>query len=243
MIVRFFGVPTTAYFFNDLVIIDERYFMPKDSILSYLLVLTCCLTGCKDKDIDINALRRDSSIKYCKSLLDNPKISVRTKDLASLALKNWEKKVSNPNPILIRALLGTTRDESKTYLCLGISDGIGNVIGIGIRERHIQSNGEVAIIEETYPAFEFGELRKTSDRLVPVVIRKNNERKSDIEWDDYLKSKPLSKNLSTKRPIPELRVSIPKPGNIEVEIWIYDRAGHKSETIPLECLFPIDPNA
>lgn len=173
----------------------------------------------------------------CKNLLADPKISEHTKDLLSLVLKNLENNISNPDPILFRALLAETKNKDKTCLCLGISEGSRKVVGIGIREKRILSNGENQIIEEEYPAAEFEDFRIVNEQLIPVVIRKNNNRKNEKEWENYLKFGPLPREL-----FPKLLVSIPKPGQTEVEIWIYDSAGNKSNVCPLENISVSNPD-
>jgi hypothetical protein len=123
-----------------------------------------------------------------------------------------------------------TKNKTKGYirLSLAISDENGDVAGIVIREKHVKSNGEIEVIEEKYPVFGYG-LTITSTQSLPFEIRSGNERKNEKQWQNYLEIGIWDREMR-----PDLWISIPESGKKEIEVWLYDHGGHKSNTVLLE---------
>ena len=69
-----------------------------------------------------------------------------------------------------------------------------------------------------------------------MKIRTANERKDEKLWQEYVSEDPLE-NIEEYVPweerVPPIYISIPEPDKVDVWIWIYDKAGHKSEPVKL----------
>lgn len=171
---------------------------------------------------------RIASVGMCERLLSNPKIPKYVRSSAELALEKWENGRIDPEPILLFAALTKNRTKGYIRLSLAISDENGDVAGIGIREKHVKSNSEIEIIEEEYPVFGYG-LTITSTQSLPFEIRSGNERKNEKQWQNYLEIGIWDRDMR-----PDLWISIPESGEKEVEVWVYDHGGNKSNTVQLE---------
>ena len=200
-------------------------------IVVFVLILAHIMS-CRDSDStrEKEEYIRLASIGLCKKLLVNPKATEHTKSLAQLTLQKWENNRLDPEPILMFAVLTRLRGKESIRLLLGISDEDADVAGVAIRERHMESNGQISIIEEEYPVFGYG-LTITAAQMIPIKIRKGNERKNEQHWKNYLEIGVWDRDMR-----PDLWVSNPQPGKVDVEIWVYDHAGHKSEPVSLKAL-------
>lgn len=178
---------------------------------------------------DDEELRRAACIGYCESVLADPKASRFCKSLAREALQKWANERVDPEPILVHLmLLDAEPERGKPFsLGLGVSDEDNDMAGIGVREEHIDSNGQVMVIEEEYPVFGYQSVG--SLQMIRVKIREHGERKNHQVWQEYLDMEGWRGDA-----MPDLWVSKPDPGKVEVKIWLYDHAGHKSELVPLE---------
>jgi len=75
-------------------------------------------------------------------------------------------------------------------------------------------------------------------RIVPVDIRDADQQADKERWHSYMKGEGIDVNIPMSREyweetLPSVLVSVPKPNTIEVNVYLYDRAGHKSEPVKL----------
>jgi hypothetical protein len=171
---------------------------------------------------------RFASVGMCERLLSNPKIPKYVRSNAELALRKWENSRIDPEPMLLFAALSKHKTKGDIRLILAISDENGDVAGIEIREKHVKSNGEIEVIEEEYPIFGYGQTI-TSTQFQPVKVRIENELKNEQQWKNYLEIGVWDREFE-----PDVWISIPESGKREVEVWVYDHGGHKSNTVLLE---------
>jgi len=195
-----------------------------------ILIILALTTNC-DKSANRKEKKeiREASITFCKRFLGDPNLPERVRFFTRLAIQKRENNSLDSEPILIRALLARPERMETVTLALAISDEDGDVAGIGVRERRIGASGDSIIIEEEYPVFGYQSLRIATFQIIPVAIRKDDERKNEQLWEKYLETGVWKRDV-----IPPIWVSLPVPGKTDVEVWVYDHAGHKSEAIPLE---------
>jgi hypothetical protein len=195
-----------------------------------ILIILALTTNCdksairKEEEKEI----REASIIFCKRFLVHPELPERVRFLARLVIQERENNSLDPEPILIRALLARPDRMEIITLALAVSDEDGDLAGIGVREQRIGSSGKSIIIEEEYPVFGYQSLRIATFQIITVAIRKDNERKNEELWQKYLDTGVWKRDA-----IPPVWVSVPVPGKTDVEVWLYDNAGHKSEAISL----------
>jgi hypothetical protein len=85
----------------------------------------------------------------------------------------------------------------------------------------------MSTVEETYPVFGYRSV--AAFQIVPVKTRTTTQRKSEAAWQRY-----LDQGIWDRRRMPALWISVPSQGKVQVKIWIYDHAGHKSDLVTLE---------
>lgn len=162
------------------------------------------------------------------------------KQRAELALSRWRNKTVDPQPILFWAT-HSRPGKGPTGLGLDFYDEDMDVLGFGVEEHHINTNGTDEIYREEYPVYVHN--RPWADVIytvsVPIHIRSANERANVEEWDRYVRGDALDVNLRMSREdweatLPPVWISRPEPNAVEVQVYLYDRAGHKSEPIPLQ---------
>lgn len=140
-----------------------------------------------------------------------------------MAIKLWKNNTCDPIPILIYAVI-LKDDENVLRMCMYFSDEDRDVVGFGIREAHKTEGGKNQIIEETYPIFEHSSPPAVWICQFPVEERIGGMRKDKELWRHYTED-------SSAEVLPPIIVSIPDPNNVDVWVWIYDRAGNKSEPV------------
>jgi len=136
------------------------------------------------------------------------------------------------------ALLGTVTVSGR-YLLLGTFDEDRDIVGLGIREEYNDANGLKTLLTEEYPAFVH---RMSSELLLsrpcPVKIRDGDQRKDAQCWDEYVNGEGIDvSRLQSKKhwieTLPPVWTSIPEPNRVDVYVYVYDKAGHKSDPLKL----------
>ncbi|MBW7990191.1 MAG: hypothetical protein FVQ84_09280 [Planctomycetes bacterium] len=193
----------------------------------------------------IPGCNRDPVIEELKHLKEKAK----TKDFVDeerhieSALSKWQNQTVDPEPILLTGDLSKSRGHEHMYLGFITFDEDMDVYGLGINEVYTDVNSMKVSLTEEYPAFVHRMKPEVLDfRLFPVQIRDAGQRKNEQQWDKYVKGEGIDVNevreLNLWRAtLPPVWVSIPEPNGVNVYVYIYDRAGNKSDPIKL---FPPD---
>ncbi|MHC4867957.1 MAG: hypothetical protein ACYTEX_28125 [Planctomycetota bacterium] len=203
----------------------------------FVIPVLLIICGCKDSpnELDEDQFVLEASIKSCEELLANPKLPERARAKTKKVLEQRRNNVLDPAPVLVQALLTQPKTKGPAYLAPWISDEDGDLVGIGVREYHKGASEDSTVIEEEYPVFAFDVAKIASYYVVPVSIRTDEERKNGQAWEWYLEDR-----VQAGRLMPDVWVSIPEPGKIDVEVWVYDRAGHKTEPVPVTNRLSVD---
>lgn len=139
------------------------------------------------------------------------------------AIRLRENDTCDPIPILIYAII--FRDhENIPRVGMYFSDEDSDVVGFGIKEIRKTGDDKDQIIEESYPIFEHSSPPAVWLCQFPIEERTVGMRKDEELWKHYIEN-PSAEVL------PPIIASIPDPNNVDVWVWLYDRAGNKSEPV------------
>jgi len=203
-------------------------------VVIFLLVIP----GCR-RDPLVDALERHKEEAKAKGFRE-------VEEHCELALSRLRNRVLDPEPILVMALLGRVTGSGR-YLYLETFDEDRDIVGLGIREEYNDANGLKTLLTEEYPVFVH---RMSSElllsRLCPVKIRDGDQRKDEQRWDEYVKGEGIDVNSPRAierwtETLPPVWISIPEPNKVDVYVYVYDRAGRKSEPFRLPPLAPYKP--
>jgi hypothetical protein len=143
-----------------------------------------------------------------------------------LAITQWENGKVDPRPILIYAKI--IRDEEDLrVLCMYFSDEDSDVAGFGIKEEHFVAGDKPCIVEETYPLFIRSSPSCVWISVCDIELRNEKKQKDERLWQEYINKK----DKDTAEIKPPIIISLPEPNQVDVWIWLYDRAGNKSEPV------------
>jgi hypothetical protein len=157
---------------------------------------------------------------------------------AKLALSKWRNQNVDPEPILFWAVLGRPV-ERPAVLWLSFFDEDRDVIGFGVEEYYVDANGTSQVRLEEYPVFAYRHLFDVdAARIVPVDIRDADQQADKERWSSYIKGEGIDVNMPMskeywKETLPSVLISVPELNTVEVNVYLYDRAGHKSEPVEL----------
>lgn len=219
--------------------------------LAFLLILT---SGCDE----VSPIR-DSDIDLLQSLAANPSMPADAKERAQTALTRYDDDVSDPTPFLVYARIETAPGEEEPTLAFLVLDEDDDLLGFGLLEESYEPNGTV---EEEYPVFAHFRLESILTWYdFPVHVRDANQNKDATLWNDYLAmdfndalrkaiddgkvlvepsvvtpTEPAvwrAKYAFWEMSLPPAWVSVPAADHVDVSIYVYDRAGHKSNAVEL----------
>jgi len=222
------------------------------SITSLLVI------GCerKPKLFDVNDVNMDILEQWSRRPWPDD-----DKERLSSAINKYNNKIVDPVPILIRAKLDKQSEPEESLLGLVILDEDKDLLGFVIREESKDPNGTVTTLEEKYPVFAHHPGFIAANQYgFYISARKGEQRMDEKAWDDHLKMdfvaqvnhlKPpsssvdwMSDDIDTKTykmvyklwksSLPTIFISIPNSDNLNISIYVYDRAGNKSNTVELE---------
>ncbi len=157
------------------------------------------------------------------------------RELAKLALSRWIDQDINPEPILFWAGLA----RPTRAMALNFFDEDMDVIGFGIEEHYVDARGTRQVLIEEYPAFVHFQWSDVGPlKIVPMQVRDSGQRADKARWNSYVKGEGIDPNMAMSREywiekLPPVWVSIPEPNVVGVNVYVYDRAGHKSESVEL----------
>jgi hypothetical protein len=197
------------------------------AFLCILLIL--CVSACERSPAndDGEVILKDS-ISSCEALLKDHNLSEKARATVKSVLKKRKDNVIDREPILVRASLAQPRKRESVYLALWISDEDADTKGVGIREIVRKPDGKPIVHEETYPVFTHDSLILAYEYILPVALRRRDEGKEEESWKWFLDTPNAPATMT-----PDIWISIPKEGERDVEVWVYDRAGNKSEAVPV----------
>ncbi|MHC4540107.1 MAG: hypothetical protein ACYS74_10055 [Planctomycetota bacterium] len=157
------------------------------------------------------------------------------RERAKLALSRWQDQDINPEPILFWAGLA----RPGPVIALNFFDEDMDVIGFAIEEHYVDANGTRQALVEEYPAFVHFQWPDVGIlKIVPMQVRDSGQRADKERWNSYVKAEGIDPNAPMSREywtatLPPVWVSIPEPNILDVDVYVYDRAGHRSESVEL----------
>jgi len=213
--------------------------MNVSTIVRVLLISTMLVagaTGCK-RDPDFALDKLNGLREYTKE----KGYDIEEKR-AELALSKWQNSRLDSEPILLTGELGETTGKETKHLSFFAFDEDKDIVGIGIIEEYVDASGLSTTLTEEYETT--GKGPYPPDEAVQafsfvVQIRDAGQRKDVKKWNEYLSAKSGRSNTErdmaptgeTLPAMPTIWISIPEPNQVDIHIYIYDKQGHKSETI------------
>ena len=195
-----------------------------------IILIILFVVSCKENDDEFDT----------RAFLERIKIQFSSKNENDIvgnietAISKYENKQLDQTPIIIWAFLLYNTGGEPSNLDIECYDEQKDIVGIGIKEKSIDSDGKEIILIEEYPVLTH---RKrpwiTSGIGVPVKIRNTGQRKSEQKWNDYIKAEGIEQ-LDVKDwrdNLPDIWISMQEPNQVEVEMYIYDKEGNKSNSI------------
>jgi len=217
-----------------IVLTDETIRRSKSLVTRQVVFLLVLLSfqagGCKKSSpLEPEELNHRISVRFCARLMAHPDASERIKRLAKEVLLNRENSTIEREPVLISTSLLISAGEHKNFLTIGVSDEDGDLVGVSIREQRPRSGMDPLVVEEEYPLFMGVPSKAANSYVFPVRIRQGNERKDESSWQTYIERGGWSSEYLED--MPPVWVSVPESGKIDLEVLLYDAAGHKTERL------------
>lgn len=194
-------------------------------VVFLFVLLLFQVAGCKKSSfLEPEELDHRRSVRFCARLLADPNASERTKRIVKDILLNRVNSTVEREPVLIFTCQVISAGKSRNFLTFGVSDEDGDLVGVSIREQRPRSDMGPLVIEEEYPLFMGVPSKAANTYAFPVRIRQGNERKDESSWQTY-----IERGGGSLEDMPPVWISVPESGKIDLEIRLYDAAGHKTE--------------
>jgi hypothetical protein len=196
-------------------------------ICSIIILLGLLAGGCKEKSnkFDVGAFFQRVKIQF-KNFIDV------TKNIETATSKYENNQVDQAPVILWAFLLNYLRDGLGS-LDIECYDEDKDLVGIGIKERYLDLNGKETTLIEEYPVM----VRLKSQTFpigisLRVKIRNSDQRKSEQNWNDYIEKEGNNKLdfITSRMNFPDIWISLPDANKTEVEMYIYDKKGNRSNS-------------
>jgi len=199
-----------------------------------VVFLALVISGCKDDPVHDPVLDRLERFK------ERAKDQSAYKQRLEMAISQWQNKSVDRKPILLNSGLGDSLEMGESITLLMFDEDL-DIIGFGVKEIFTDTNGSQTVLNEEYPVFvhtKWPEKLAAPVSFLPVQIRNDNQRKDEQKWKKYINGEGIDVNKVQdikywRQTLPTAWVSIPDPNNVDVDVYIYDKAGHKSEPIKL----------
>ena len=194
------------------------------------------LCGCDDTKKDTE----DTIVQGLRWL--QPETSA-DKERIALAISLRQNGIDDPQPLFLFALVDERADRGDGragfVLTFGVYDEDQDVIGCVIHEEHTARDGSRGNLVEKYPVFMYYPM---VDILVfpffPIRVRAMGERIDELSWKEYSEGHTMDEMSARDfrhwaMTLPSVYVSIPEPNQTNVQVYLYDRAGHESNRVDL----------
>ncbi|MHC4456923.1 MAG: hypothetical protein ACYS0I_07490 [Planctomycetota bacterium] len=226
---------------------SNRYFLICMALFMTFLLLA--VSGCRKESSESE--NHDPVVWVLRDIIKTPDIPVQVRNRAELAISQWQNDVVDCKPILVNAVLGKPQGFDKVLLALIIFDEDRDTVGFVIKEEYVDSNGVKTTLEEDYPAYVHCLPFAVVDaHWVAIQIRDKHQQKDEQRWQKYVKSdfnELVKEYIQSDKfsvdsfypgefwedTLPPVLVSVPEPNEVDVWVYVYDKAGNKSEDVKL----------
>lgn len=198
------------------------------SVRLLMLSLVVLYGGCKKKEAVRAKTTPEIVAEMCKKVSADPKSSPKEKEIAEIVLRKLEAPGLDPTPDLVAARYRPSKAGDEVPLLLVISDEDADIAGLRIKEKHKRAGGGMTELYEEYPAFVNKSIACTV-LFVKIRWRNNAQKKNEQEWEEYVQRG----GTWGKDPAPPIWISMASPPDVEVDVWVYDRAGNESNKMRL----------
>jgi hypothetical protein len=156
----------------------------------------------------------------------------------------WQNGEKDPEPVIFYAMFISPRPGPYALWVSGFDED-KDIVGVGIREARIGEDGRRIVREEQYPVYVHiapfcDELLRES--VVPIRMRDAGQAMDAQQWANYVRAEPeeagegvFSKTAywssNWEETLPPVWVSFPEPNVVDVSVYVYDKADHKSAPV------------
>ena len=218
-------------------------------MLFAIIFLLSTLPACNKESSESE--NHDPVIWVLTDIIKTTDLPVHVRNRAEFAISQWQNDVVDCKPILVNAVLGKPQEVDKVLLALIIFDEDKDTVGFVIKEEYVNSSGVKTTLEEDYPAYVHCLPFAVVDaHWVAVQIRDKHQQKDEQLWNEYVSTDfeqlvneyIQSNNFSIESfypgrfwedTLPPVWVSISEPNKVDVWVWVYDKAGNRSEAVRL----------
>jgi len=210
-------------------------------VVRMLLVIGITLSGCgENRQVDAIEAWLELIGRDMPPRADANDVKARVEKARLL----WQNGEIDPEPVIFYAMFISPR-PGPYGLWVSAFDEDKDIVGLGIREERIGESGQRIVREEQYPIYVhiapfFDELLRES--VVPVRIRDAGQAMDKQQWANYVHADPeeagegiFSKTAywssNWEETLPPVWVSFPDPKVVDVYVYAYDKAGHKSTPV------------
>jgi len=147
------------------------------------------------------------------------------------SFNKYVNKKLDLEPVMMLALAGREGGDPHLTFWFYFSDEDRDIEGIGITETRFLSKDQLVEFEERYPIFHFHKSSVLSISLARLKLRESGERKDEQFWDNFLKTGKPAFGETEPPEEPKILMSMPEPNKVDVKFWVYDKAGHRSNSV------------
>jgi len=200
----------------------------------------CCMSassGCAPED-DV-AVELEGLLSRLKARGRNPEGQKRIES----ALSMRRNDIVDPAPILLGGGLAKRAQTGQWNFSGLLYDEDQDILGWGVREEYRTADGKKDVLVEEYPIFAHLEQGDVLWNFVwPVHIRDSGQQTDAQAWQQFRAEGkgPVASGAQGRdeyaRMLPPTYVSLPEPDSVDIFVYVYDKAGNRSE--PVELLMP-----
>ena len=125
------------------------------------------------------------------------------------------------------------------HLAVILYDEDKDVLGLGVHEQYTDPNGRRSERLEEYPLFVHRQVWEdvVHARSIRVHIRDAGQQKDSQAWEAYVRGEEMNRERVGKsvsyyeETLPPVWISAPDPNRVSVNMYLYDRQGHKSAEV------------
>ena len=189
-----------------------------------LLLLAVIATGCK-RSVSVVATQLEWVVESMPPTADANDVQARTQR----ALAMWDNGVMDREPVIFYAVLAHPTDLPNA-LVISMYDEDNDIVGIGVREERVCEDGRILLRDEQYPIYVHnrGEGELLDEAVVPVRIRDGGQEMDIRQWEAYARAEGDHLFTNWSEMLPPVWVSPPGSKEVDVYVYVYDQAGHKS---------------
>jgi hypothetical protein len=212
---------------------NEQAMARESFVAAAMLLLGAC--GCRKTPGGMGSDTVVEELNRIRPMAVRDGFEDRLEEVLSLRTNN----LTDSRPVLLYAKLSRNATPEPPMVWLCVYDEDVDILGLGVQEQYIGADGESAALVEEYPVFIHRPPSGSYDyHAVPVQVRDAGQRKDAMLWDRYAAGEGIDTgrigNVKYYRQtLPPVWMSVADLDSLDVHCYLYDRAGNRSEAVPI----------